>query len=48
MRLPEHTNSTFYRASLILAYSDAWGALLVCALLPGALDSYRDRIDSSP
>ena len=28
-----------YRASLILAYSDARGALLVCTLLPGALDS---------
>ena len=26
-----------YRASLILAYSDAWGALLACTLLPGAL-----------
>ena len=35
-----------YRASLTLAYSDALGALLVCTLLPGALDSYRDRINS--
>ena len=26
-----------YRASLILAYSDAWGALLGCTLLRGAL-----------
>ena len=34
-----------YRASLILASSDAWGALLVCTLLPGELDSYRDRIN---
>ena len=31
-----------YRASLILAYSDARGALLVCTLLPGALDSNRE------
>ena len=35
-----------YRTSLILAYSDAQGALLVCTLLPGALDSYRDGINS--
>ena len=35
-----------YRASLILAYLNAQGALLVCTLLPGALDSYRDRINS--
>ena len=33
-----------YRASLILAYSVAWGALLVCTLLPGALDSYRELL----
>ena len=32
-----------YRAS---ECSDAWGALLVHTLLPGALDSYRDRINS--
>ena len=35
-----------YRTSLILAFSDARGALLVCILLPGALDSIRDRINS--
>ena len=35
-----------YRASLILAYSDAQGALLVCTVLPGALYLYRDRINS--
>ena len=35
-----------YRASLILAYLDALGALLVCTLLPGALDSYRDSINA--
>ena len=29
-----------------IAYSDARGALLVCTLLPGASDSYRDRINS--
>ena len=36
-----------YRASLILAYSEQ-GALIVCTLLPGALDSYRDRINCFP
>ena len=35
-----------YRASLILAFSDAQGALLVYTLLPGALDLYRERINS--
>ena len=35
-----------YRASLILAYSDAWGDLLGCTLLRGTLVSYRDRINS--
>ena len=35
-----------YRASLILVYLDARGILLVCILLPGALDLYRDRISS--
>ena len=44
------TSYQSYRASLILAYSDVrgggGGALLVCTLLSGALDSYRDRINS--
>ena len=35
-----------YKASLILAYSDARGASLLYTLLPGELDSYRDRINS--
>ena len=35
-----------YKASVILAYSDARGALLVCTLLSAALNSYRDRINS--
>ena len=34
-----------YKASLILEYLHG-GALLVCTLLPGVLDLYRDRINS--
>ena len=41
MRFPEHTNHTG-----LLAYLDTQGALLVCTPLPGALDSYRDWINS--